>query len=196
MMVLIAFLEAPSNHKTSQINTSSVVESHLKSHIPPAFFSTFAFCKKSFSRKLYSAGLSLFLFLMLIFIQLSRPLIHLYIYLLALAITLYFFISLQRLSCRLIRNRCSWAGGYLQRVCGRGEQFPGQKRAERGKRERKETLNARLPRTAGPANAPSQRADALAASLLWQERGERKERSIYHRWRGTCAELRRLSLVC
>lgn len=78
-------------------------------------------------------------FLMLIVIQLIHPLIHLYIYLLALAITLYFFISLQRLSCHLIRNRCRWAGGYLRCVCGRREQFPGQKglREERGSRRKR-----------------------------------------------------------
>lgn len=87
----------------------------------------------------------LFLFLMLIFIQLIQPLIHLYIYLLAPAITLCFFISLQRLSRRLIRNRCSRAGGYLQCVCGRREQFPGQKRLREERGSKKETLNATLP---------------------------------------------------
>lgn len=50
--------------------------------------------------------------------------------------SLLFFISLQRLSWRLIRNRCRLAAGYLQCVCGRWEQFPGQKRL-REERERK-----------------------------------------------------------
>lgn len=48
-------------------------------------------------------------FLMLIFIQLIPRLIRLYIYLAHLAIPLSFFLlSLQRLSWRLIRNRCCW----------------------------------------------------------------------------------------
>lgn len=116
-----------------------------------------------------------FFFLMLTFIQLIPPLIHLYIYLLALAITLYFFISLQRLSCRLIRNRCSWACGYLECVCGRREQFPGQKglREERGSKRKRWTQ--RYPEPPAPQTRRENGETCLQLIFHVKKKKERKD---------------------
>lgn len=126
------FPEAASNFTILHKSTQQWSFKTTYFHASPPFLSLMYFFHVCLYRK--SQDHLCFFFLTLIFIQLIPPLIHLYIYLVALAITLYFFISLQRLSCRLIRNRCSWAGGYLQCVCGRREQFPGHKglREERG----------------------------------------------------------------